>query len=134
MRLLAAASIDVWRAEVGMHARTACTCGMHITRVRRLTSRDVPDGWATPRRLDLWSLDLDNEAEQLRVLIQMDLRSPRRPAVILMECRPPSTDACVAILESNGYLTTRLEDNGKRYPAPSADILAWHDTCAAWQM
>lgn len=84
-------------------------------------------------KLDLWSLDIDDAEEQLQILSKMDLSSASRPSVIMIEASSGTVAKYKQILHANGYLTTHLEDNGKRRPAPYLDILAWHDTCAAWK-
>ena len=71
--------------------------------------------------------------EQLQILSKMDLSSASRPSVIMIEASSGTVAKYKQILHANGYLTTHLEDNGKRRPAPYLDILAWHDTCAAWK-
>ena len=122
-------------------------------------------------RLDLWSLDIDDADEQLQILSKMDLSSASRPSVIIIEASIGTIAKYKQILHANGYLTTHLEDNGKRRnatyiprnrtarqgqpvtakprPTPGRryeddgkrrpasygypDILACHDTCAAWK-
>ena len=88
-------------------------------------------------KIDLWSLDLDNEDEQVRVLTEM--LGATQPSVILIECRRPT---CAAILKQYGYHVLILEDSGKheRVTAKAkgdgtlyGDVLAWRDTCAAWK-
>lgn len=83
---------------------------------------------ARRRPIDFWSLDIDNDSEQLRLLHEIDWSGDLAPSVLLIECK---TNICERILQKHGYKTLVLENNGKL--SYWGDVLAWKDTCAAWR-
>jgi hypothetical protein len=82
-----------------------------------------------PPHVDLFSLDIDNTAEERAIMSSEPFTSGEfRPSVILQECKDR---ACVAVLQAMGYSTLYLENSRKG--TYFADVMAWRDTCAAWK-
>lgn len=83
-------------------------------------------------RMDVWSLDIDNDDVQLQLMSQLNASSPSAPRVVVVECN--SVVVCESMLESAGWSVLHLENNGKVKPGNPhyGDLLAWSDTCAAW--
>lgn len=87
---------------------------------------------AFPRKLDIFSFDVDNKEVQDKLLMEMDWSGPDRPSVVLVECYD---EACLEHFRGHGYNVVVLENNqkiGKTWGTAMKDILAWHDTCAAF--
>ena len=65
-------------------------------------------------RVDLWSLDIDNDLQQSKILEQIDW-DEFDPVVIVLECKRQL--GCETVLQKRGYHTLVLENNQKRTEA-----------------
>jgi len=79
-------------------------------------------------RVDLWSLDIDSDLQQSKILEQIDW-DEFEPVAIVLECKQQL--GCETVLQKRGYHTLVLENNQKR--TYYGDVLAWKDTCRAWR-
>ena len=100
-----------------------------------------PDDWRAPcyswrglaaehdlNRVDLWSLDIDNDKQQHMILQSIDW-DRFDPVAMVVECK--QRKGCETLLQERGYHTLVLENNQKH--TYYGDVLAWKDTCRAWR-
>ena len=80
-------------------------------------------------RVDFYSLDIDHEIEQQKLLKTWLEWEHFDPAAVFVECQ--HRQGCETLLQEFGYHTLLLENSQKR--TYYGDVLAWKDTCRAWR-